>query len=210
VSGPLERHRAALSSLAGALGCLLLAGDVELAVQVSESDGETMLLALPIESTPAISPERTDLVMLEAKSVRGILRMLGAASLLDAATIRFRVVEVLEVHQRRNFVRVRAPRPVLIDTGPGGPRIDSFALDLGGGGLLLAGPGSLDPGTQTWFRLRLHRDETPIEGTGHVIRVDDRGHTAIAFDSLSDHDRERLIHFIFDRERAARSASHDG
>jgi hypothetical protein len=207
---PGDSRHATLLSLSGALGCLLLAGDVEVAVQVSDSDGQSLLLALPRGEHPQLAPERHDLVMLEAKSAGGVLRMLGTAVLVDAGSIRFQVVEVLEVHQRRNFVRVRAPRPIVIDTGPDGPRIDSFALDLSGGGLLLAGPGYLKLGQRATFRLRLDRDTPPIVGTGRVVRTNENGHTAISFDSLEEADRERLIHFIFDRERAERSATHDG
>lgn len=204
---PLANHRAALMALTGALGCLLLSDDSEIAVRVGAVDEDALTLALPRGEAPAIKP---GLVLLEVKSGRGIMRMLGDGKPLDPTTMRLRVVDVLEVHQRRNFVRVRAPRPIVVETGPDGPPIDSFALDLSGGGLLLAGPDYLEEGERMSLRLRLSRDGTPIEGSGRVVRVDDNGHRAVAFEEISDDDRERLIHFIFDRERAERRALLDG
>jgi len=204
---PLANHRAALLSLTDALGCLLLADDSEVAVVVSAADEDGLTLALPRTGAPAVGP---GLVLFEVKSARGIMRMLGDAQTLEPAALRLRVVEVLEIHSRRNFVRVRAPRPIVIDTGPDGPPIDSFALDLSGGGLLLAGPDYLKEGERISLRMRLERDGAPIETTGRVVRVDDDGHRGVAFDEISDTDRDRLIHFIFDRERAGRRASFDG
>jgi hypothetical protein len=200
-------HRAALLTLTGALGCLLLSDDTEVAVRVSAVDEDALTLDLARDDAQA---PQAGLLLLEVKSGRGIMRMMGDAQPLDPSTMRLRVIEVLEVHQRRNFVRVRAPRPILIDTGPDGPPIDSFALDLSGGGLLLAGPDYLEEGQRMTISLRLERDGTTIVTSGRVVRVDDDGRRGVTFDEISDEDRERLIHFIFDRERAERRSSIDG
>ena len=176
-------------------------------MQVSAVDEDALTLALPLGQEVAAKP---GLVLFEVKAPRGIMRMLGDGQPLDQGTLRLRVVEVLEVHQRRNFVRVRSPRPIVIDTGPDGPPIDSFALDLSGGGLLLAGPDYLEEGQRMTVRLRLEPHGAVIECAGRVVRVDDNGHRGVAFDEISDADRDRLIHYIFDRERAERRAMIDG
>ena len=179
-------------------------------MRIAESDGVHLTLELPVESEPALQDGRTALVTLEAASPRGVVRMLGDAKQLDGATVRFRIADVLEVHQRRSWVRFPAPRPIVLDTDQGATRIGSIALDFGGGGMLLAGPDFLEVGARTHFRLRLARDGVPIEGHGRVVRVDAQGRRAIAFEGISDGDRDRVIGFIFERERAARKADRDG
>jgi hypothetical protein len=202
-------HRTTLLTLTGTLGCLLLADETEQAVWIAASDGEQLTLKLPAESEPPLRPGRANLVSLEAISPRGVVRMLGEARLLDRSTVRFRVADVLEVHQRRSYVRFPASRPIILDTRQGDTPIASLALDLGGGGLLVAGPDYLELGTRTWFRLRLERDGAPIEGHGRVVRIDGQGRRGIAFDTISEADRDRVISYIFDRERAARNEATD-
>jgi len=202
-------HRTTLLTLTGSLGCLLLANESEQAVWIAASDGEQLTLELPAESEPPLRPGRAILVSLEAISPRGVVRMLGEARLIDRGTIRFRVADVLEVHQRRSYVRFSVSRPIILDTRQGDTPIASIALDLGGGGLLVAGPDHLELGTRVWFRLRLERDGSPIEGHGRVVRIDGHGRRGIAFDTISETDRDRVISYIFDRERSARRATTD-
>ena len=151
------------------------------------------------------SPE---LVSLEAISSRGVVRMLGEARLVDRTTIRFRVADVLEVHQRRSHVRFHAPRPIILDTGRGELPISSIALDLGGGGILLAGPDYLELGARAHFVLRLERDGAPIVGQGRVVRID-AGADARLPSTRSPTPTASACRLIFDRERAARRATRD-
>jgi len=82
--------------------------------------------------------------------------------------------------------------------------IQSYAVDLSGGGLLLAGPDVLEIDEEIEFQLTLSSGSPPMEGVGTVVRSDVQGRRAIAFTVLSDANRRRLVRFIFNVQRAER------
>jgi hypothetical protein len=194
---------AQVPSLAGSLGRLLRAPGADLAVRVLAQDGDRLTLELA-GGVAGISFPAFEELVLECTSTRGMIRLAGEASLGESGRLSFLVHDVVEIEQRRGFVRIRAPRPVRLLHEATGEVVHSFALDLSGGGLLLAGPAQLEPGQQIHFRLRLDAEGAPIEGVGRVVRVEESGRPAVTFDSISQHDRDRIVHFIFDRERKAR------
>jgi c-di-GMP-binding flagellar brake protein YcgR len=108
------------------------------------------------------------------------------------------------VSQQREFVRLKANRPVLVYLGRDRIPIQSYAVDLAGGGLLLAGPDVLEIGEEVEFQLTLTPGSAPIVGVGTVVRSDIKGRRAISFSEMSDGNRRRLVRFIFECERAER------
>jgi c-di-GMP-binding flagellar brake protein YcgR len=108
------------------------------------------------------------------------------------------------VSQRREFVRLQTKRPLLVYVGSDRRPIQTFAVDIAGGGLLLAGPDMLELGEEVEFQLTLASGNPPIVGAGTVVRSDVKGHRAISFSEMSDGNRRRLVRFIFARERAER------
>jgi c-di-GMP-binding flagellar brake protein YcgR len=108
------------------------------------------------------------------------------------------------VSQQREYVRLKADRPVLVHLGKDRLPIRSYAVDIAGGGLLLAGPDVLEIGEQVEFQLTLKPGGPPIEGVGTVVRSDVKGRRAISFSEMSDGNRRRLVRFIFECERAER------
>lgn len=106
--------------------------------------------------------------------------------------------------QQREYVRLKADRPVLVYMGRDRRPIHTYAVELSGGGLLLAGPHVLEIDEEIDFQLTLAPDREPILGRGRVVRNDSRGRRAIAFSQMSDGNRRRLVRFIFERERAER------
>jgi c-di-GMP-binding flagellar brake protein YcgR len=108
------------------------------------------------------------------------------------------------VTQQREFVRLKANRPVLVYVGGDRRSVQTYAVELAGGGLLLAGPDVLEIGEDVEFRLTLTPDSDPIVGIGRVVRSDVQGRRAIAFTEMSDLNRRRVVRFIFASERAER------
>jgi hypothetical protein len=211
----MSRRRAtddtpSLPPLSGSIGRLLRAPGRDLAVEVVWQSGGELTLELVGPHEKLTFPALEELV-LECSSSRGMVRLGGELSPVEATggRLRFRVHDVIEVEQRRRFVRVRVSRPVRIARASDGHVSHTFALDLSGGGLLLAGPDKLETGEQIEFRLRLDAGSEPIEGMARVVRAAGSAHPALTFDSISAVDRERLIHFIFDRERSARALARD-
>jgi hypothetical protein len=190
--------------LTGALGRLLRAPGRDIAVQVESQVGAELRLEVLAGGAQLSFPAVEELV-LECSSARGMTRLAGVASPLETGRLRFEVHEMIEVEQRRRFVRVRVSRPVRLARAADGSVSHTFALDLSGGGLLLAGPDQLRVGEHVTFQLRLEAGTEPIEGYARVVRASGQERPAITFDSIKPADRERLIHFIFDRERSTRA-----
>jgi c-di-GMP-binding flagellar brake protein YcgR len=88
--------------------------------------------------------------------------------------------------------------------GSGSEKIQSFTVDLSGGGLLLAGPDTLQIGERIEFRLTVAQDAPPIKGVGTVVRIDSKGRRGVSFTEIAETDRRRLVRFIFDLQRSER------
>ena len=141
---------------------------------------------------------------MECACAHGIVRLRGEATLEDDDLVRFRVCELLEVLQRRRFFRVRTPQRVEVASSAGVR--DAYSVDISAGGMLLTGPDTLALGEELLFRLFLGADQaTPVEGQARVVRASADGRRAIAFEQIPRHEEERLIRFLFDRQRAERA-----
>lgn len=185
---------------------LLTADGVQLPARVLERDGDTLTVAITARTRALTAAELGGLV-LEYHSERGRMRLTGSFAIddpRDPDLLRMASPRSVEVLQQRSYVRIHAARPVVVFcSGPGG-RIESFTVDLSGGGMLLAGPDTLAVGQEITFHLSIVSGEPPVTGTAKVVRIDNQGRRAVSFETISDHDRRRLVHFIFECQRAER------
>jgi c-di-GMP-binding flagellar brake protein YcgR len=178
-------------------------------VRVFERDQDELMLVLLFNADNGHSPdgdeiaaEHVEPLLLEYASGHGLVRFRGEAVLEDHDLVRFHAVEGPEVLQRREFVRVEASQPVMVATDEG-PQVDAHTVDVSGGGLLLTGLDALEIDTPVRFKLHLHTGEAPIEGNARVVRTSADGKRGVVFEEISRQDRQRLIRFVFDRQRAA-------
>jgi PilZ domain-containing protein len=192
----------------GEQGKLLLPGGEVMPVRVAESgDGILRLVYLLEPQTPLQAGGEPP--VLEWSSARGVVRLAGKVVWEAPDLVRFEVQDMVDLQQRREHVRVHAPRPVVLEFEASGRELGTFAIDLSGGGVLLAGPDTLQIGDRLRFRLLLDGGASSIDGTGHVVRYGPGGYRAIAFSDVTAADRERLIRFIFEFERASRRVKSD-
>ena len=178
--------------------------------RVAESDGESLLVALMFRTERPLQAGRLDELVLEFTDDRGRIRVQGAVTLEDRELLRFRELHSLEVIQEREYVRVPSTRPVTITAGASQGSIQTFSVDVSGGGMLLAGPSTLKIGERVEFRLSTAQGGAPITGSGTVVRTDSRGHRAICFDEIGEGDHRRLVRYIFECQRAERRRGLEG
>ena len=212
---PVRSQTKARVDLAGLLaegdrGTLTTATGDRLPVRASECDGDVALLALVLGSAAALDAETPARALLEFPCAHGLARVQGEATLVDDDLVRFHVFEVLEVLQRRRFFRVRTPRRVEVASDAGVRVGESYSVDISGGGMLMTGPDTLAPGDRIRFRLHLAADDVPIEGGARVVRTAGDGARAIEFEEIAGQEEERLIRFLFDRQRAERAFTRGG
>jgi hypothetical protein len=187
--------------IAGGLeGRLLTAAGEPLPVRVFERGGDELMLVLMLaDDGERVTPGMT----LEYTSARGLVRFRGELERAGRDLVRFHVRSEAEVLQRREFVRVESVQQVVLAGENGELTIDTHALEISGGGMLLSGPQSLELGSKVRFSLHLDPEDAPILGAARVVRAAGAGHRALMFDQITAADRQRLIHYIFERQRAA-------
>jgi len=180
-------------------------------VRVFERGSDMLMLVLMLDAADELSPdagveldrEGDGPLVLEYVSARGVVRFRGQAALQERDLVRFEVSAAPEITQRREFVRVPAVQTVVLagdgDTGA----FDTHAIDLSGGGMLLSGAAKLAPDTVVRFSLDLRKGDPDIRGQARVVRADGEGRCALVFEQISKDDRQRLIHFVFERQREA-------
>jgi hypothetical protein len=173
----------------------------ELPVRTFERADEVVLVVL----VDVEGDERPlDAADLEYTSRRGLVKLHGDAVFEDRSLIRFRPHGDAEVLQRRDFVRVHTPHPVTLDSGDErGHRVHT--VDLSGGGMLLADAETLAADQTVRFVISVGADQEPVEGVARVVRIREDGKRALMFEQISEHDRQRLIRFVFECMRTARA-----
>lgn len=105
--------------------------------------------------------------------------------------------------QRRADVRVSASVPVTLRADESEDWLEGVTRDVSGSGLLFAGRCDLAVGAIADLRLTTGSDQPPIEGRARVMRIADDGCRGMAFTELDAGQRQRLVRFVFECERAA-------
>lgn len=178
-------------------------------VRVIERPGNTLMLVVLLAADESLAPEPIEPMLLEYTSAHGLVRLRGQAELEDRDLLRFSAAEAPEIVQRREFVRIEGDQPVVVDTQDGGGAVKTYAIDVSGGGMLLSQADRVEVGARIRFRLELD-GEQPIEGRARVVRGEGEEQRAVVFEQIDEADRQRLIHFIFDRQRAALARTRRG
>jgi hypothetical protein len=172
-------------------------------VRVYDRHPDVLTLVLMLDDGQRLEAQRLEPLSLEYASAQGLVRFQGRGVLEERDLVSFEVATEPEVLQRRDFVRVEAVQPVVLVTEDGNVLMDTHALDISGGGMLLTGPETLEVGAVVRFSLRLGAAGASVDGLARVVRPGEMGRRALVFEHISAADRQRLIHFIFERQRVA-------
>lgn len=172
--------------------------------RVAECSATELSVALMFRPERPLGAGDLNGLLLEFTNSAGRVRLQGEVTLVDRELVRFRDVSSVELIQQREYVRVRATRPVAVICGASQSAVQTFSVDLSGGGMLLAGPTTLRVGEQIQFRLTTVQGNAPLSGVATVVRADSQGRRAVYFDEISEGDHRRLVRFIFECQRAER------
>ena len=140
-------------------------------------------------------------VCVDVTTERGLLHV-------DARVAGVRDGEVLDLEvaggppaviQRRGFARVDAVLEVKV-----APDIAAVAVNISGSGAVVSRLDGLQPGDPVELSLQLGPHEPPILISGRVVRECEDRLRAVHFERVTQADRERIVHFVFERQRLER------
>ena len=171
-------------------------------VDMSPGHATAMLLARPLR--PLAGKIGAD-VGIDITTKRGLLHV-------DAQLVEVPSGEILELGltgeeqliQRRSFARVDVFLEVVVTPGAAGEGIPAAIVNISACGAVVARLPTTEPGDEVRLSLRLAPCEPPLEIVGRVVREFDRESRAVQFEQIQEADRERIIRFVFDRQRLER------
>jgi hypothetical protein len=107
--------------------------------------------------------------------------------------------------QRRDAARIDLVRPVaMIPEGFRVGWLNGFTRNVSAGGVLVAGAEALAAGDRLRLRFELDSEEDLIDLLARVVRADDAwGLRGLRLERLSERERERIVRFVFARQRRA-------
>jgi hypothetical protein len=145
-------------------------------------------------------------VSVEAATPRGVYEVSGMLKALGQGLEALVGVELdgeSRIVQRRSYVRVDAVVNALVapDADAEADERQAVVINVSGGGFRLAGADWLRIDDEFRFRILLGDDVT-VTGLARVVRSDDRTARACEILEISDHERDALVRFTFDRQRA--------
>jgi hypothetical protein len=107
--------------------------------------------------------------------------------------------------QRRDEARIQLVRPVaMIPEGFKVGWLNGFTRNVSAGGILVAGADALDEGDRLRLRFELDDEDDLVDVLARVVRADDSwGLRGLRLEGVSDAERERIVRFVFARQRHA-------
>jgi hypothetical protein len=145
-------------------------------------------------------------VSLEFTNSRGVCRILGdAQSAAGGSTLRVNATGTIELIQRRDYVRVEAFVPVSYQPdGRDGWTATANTLDVSGGGFQIAEAEGLRLGDMLRFTIELGEGEEPVQAVSAAVREAGERVFGMRFVEILERDRQRVVRWVFARERLAR------
>jgi hypothetical protein len=181
----------------------LLIGDLAaLDARIESIDEDHAIVGLFKEPEPPLATIGPIQGIIEAAGPRGLTRLVGTltqhGSQVDAAKLEFD--QGPEVIQRRQFVRIDTTTSVVV-TREDGTKETAHTLNLSGAGLLLGGVAGLQMDDLIKLDIDVGEEEPDVHARGRVVRIPNDGQFGVRFEMIEEGDRERLIHFVFERQR---------
>jgi hypothetical protein len=107
--------------------------------------------------------------------------------------------------QRRGHARIDVIRPAaIIPEGFQVGWLNGSVRNVSAGGVLVAGAEVLESGDRLRLRFELDSEEDMIDLLARVVRIDDAwGLRGLRLERLSEREQERLVRFVFARQRRA-------
>ncbi len=107
--------------------------------------------------------------------------------------------------QRREAARIDLVRPVaMIPDGFKVGWLNGFTRNVSAGGVLVAGAEALESGDRLRLRFELDSEDDLVDLLARVVRTDDAwGLRGLRLEGLHDRERERIVRFVFARQRRA-------
>ena len=183
---------------------MLLIGDMAgLQARIEELTDDHAIVGLFKAPEPPLENIGPIQGIVEAAGPRGLTRLVGTLrqheNEADAARIDFDTGP--EVIQRRQFVRIEALATVTV-TRADGTTAKTYTHNLSGAGLLLDGPKDLQLEDPIKVDIDVGPEELPIHARVRVVRETREGFKGVRIEMIEEGDRERLIHFVFERQRS--------
>ena len=145
-------------------------------------------------------------VSLEFTNMRGVCRIPGQAEpAVGESVLRVEATGTIELIQRRDYVRVEAFVPVTYHPdGPEGWTATAHTLDVSGGGFQITDAEGLRLRDIRRFTLDLGEGEDPVVAIAEAVREVDEQQFGLRFVEIPESERQRLVRWVFARERLAR------
>ncbi|HUR84818.1 MAG TPA: PilZ domain-containing protein [Solirubrobacteraceae bacterium] len=178
------------------------AGTFPAVVDMTPGHATAMLLARPLHPLDGkVGAE----VGIDITTKRGLLH-------IDAQLVEVPSGEVLELGltgeeqliQRRSFARVDALIEVVVTPAATGEQIPAAIVNISACGAVVSRLSAIEPGEEVRLSLQLAPYEPPLQIVGRVVREHDDEFRAVQFEQIQEADRERIIRFVFDRQRLER------
>jgi c-di-GMP-binding flagellar brake protein YcgR len=174
--------------------------------RVRDARDATFLLRLDHADSDPVALLADQAVSLEFTNGRGVCRIVGTArAAAGDSALRVDATGTIELIQRRDYVRVEAYVPATYQpAGPDGWTATAHTLDVSGGGFQLAEAEGLRHGDMMRFTLELGEGEEPLHAVAEAVREAGDGTFGMRFVEILERDRQRLVRWVFARERLAR------
>lgn len=176
-------------------------GSIPAIVDLDADHATALLLVRPLLAVDEVVGAR---VGIEVTTSRGLLKLdAHVAAMRDGEVLELDVAGDGELVQRRNYARVDALLQVTF-AGSAGERVSAAALNISGSGAIVSHLGGLELGDCVELSLRLAAHEPPIVIGGRVMRAsgdDEDERRAIHFEQVHEVDRERIVRYVFARQR---------
>jgi hypothetical protein len=180
-----------------------LPGGDSLPAHIEDADATSVTVALLLKAHLALSVFKDRVARVEYADKRGLHKF--SCTVLDALPgDRLRLKhEAEDVVQRRDYFRVEAFAQLTITTREESPRtLETNSHDLSAGGMLIADPIEIPAETVIDIQIKLDPG-TPLRAVGRVIRNTGDKKTAVQIVEISQSDRQQLMRYITERQRAA-------
>jgi hypothetical protein len=175
-------------------------GSLPALVDIVAGHATAVLLVRPLRGLDQVVG---DSVGIDIATSRGLLHVDALVSgVRDGELLDLEIADDGELVQRREFARVDAVLEVSVASPPGGTqKIAAAAVNISGSGAVVSRLGGMAIGAPVSLTLRLGPAEPPIVISGRIVREFGEHLRAIHFEQLHQSDRERIVRYVFERQR---------